>query len=116
MHKLQAEKRIRKYASVWWGNLTPPQLGLNLSHPFRELVHTTHKQYEVGDNGYHVVEHRLLWRLTTIDVIREPKDGEKTDYYGKGEFGLEKYVKEARLPSELGLQYYSNGALNEEGL
>lgn len=52
--------------------LHPIKLAANLRRPIHEFVHTNHKQYPVEMREgveYHVVEHRLLGRLVTVDVV-----------------------------------------------
>lgn len=58
---------------MWTPNvLHPRKLAANLRHPVYEVLHTSHKQYPVEMKEgveYHVVEHRLLNRLVTVDVV-----------------------------------------------
>ncbi len=51
--------------------LHPKKLAKNIMHPIGEVLHTHHKQYPIGEDSLHVVEHRLFGKLVTIDVVRE---------------------------------------------
>ena len=58
---------------LWTPNiLNPHKLFANLRHPIGEVVHTNHKQHPIERKKraqYYVVEHRLLDRLVTVDVV-----------------------------------------------
>lgn len=62
-------------ALVWTPNiLNPHKLLANVTNPVGEVLHTRHNQYPVEiirGQEYHVVEHMLLNKLTTVDIIRE---------------------------------------------
>lgn len=66
-------KNAHHVALMWAPNiLHPRKLAANLRHPVHEVFHTNHKQYAVEmQEGveYHVVEHRLLDKLVTVDVV-----------------------------------------------
>lgn len=51
----------------------PKKLARNLRHPISEVLHTCHKQYPIGEDGLHVVEHRLFGKLVTVDVVKEDR-------------------------------------------
>ncbi len=60
---------------MWAPNLlNPSKLTANIRHPFREVLHTSHKQYPVEMKEgveYYVVEHRRFDKLETVDVVRQ---------------------------------------------
>lgn len=52
--------------------LNPNKLLANIRHPFREVLHTSHKQYPVEMKEgveYHIVEHRRFNKLETVDIV-----------------------------------------------
>lgn len=58
---------------MWAPNLlNPNKLLANIRHPFRGIIHTSHKQYPIemkeGDE-YYVVEHRRFNKLETVDLV-----------------------------------------------
>lgn len=66
-------KNAHHLVLMWTPNvLHPKKLAANLRHPIREVLHTSHNQYPVEMKEgveYHLVEHRLLDRLVTVDVV-----------------------------------------------
>lgn len=58
---------------LWTPNiLNPHKLFANLRHPIGEVFHTNHKQLPLERKKraeYYVVEHRLLDKLVTVDVV-----------------------------------------------
>lgn len=58
---------------LWMPNiLNPHKLVANLRHPIGEVFHTNHKQRPVTVKdgvSYHVVEHRLIGKLVTVDIV-----------------------------------------------
>ncbi|KKR77004.1 MAG: hypothetical protein UU21_C0001G0058 [Candidatus Levybacteria bacterium GW2011_GWA2_40_8] len=58
---------------LWTPNIFHPQkLAANIRHPIGEVIHTSHKQRPVEMKEgveYHVVEHRLVGKLVTVDVV-----------------------------------------------
>ncbi len=59
---------------MWAPNLlNPHKLAANVRHPFREVLHTSHRQYPVEMKEgieYHVIEHRRFGKLETVDVVQ----------------------------------------------
>lgn len=66
-------KNIHHLALMWTPNLlNPHKLGANLRHPIGEVFHTKHTQYPIElKEGieYHIVEHRMFNKLTTVDIV-----------------------------------------------
>lgn len=60
---------------MWAPNLlNPNKLVTNIRHPFREGIHTSHKQYPVEMKEgieYYAVEHRRFNKLETIDIVKQ---------------------------------------------
>lgn len=60
--------------------LNPRKLAANMSHPLREVFHTSHKQYPIEmeeRTEYYIVEHIRFNKLETVDVVR-------SDIFSKG--------------------------------
>lgn len=66
-------KNAHHLVFMWTPNvLHLKKLAANLRHPIHEIIHTNHKHYPVEMKEgveYHIVEHRLLGRLVTVDVV-----------------------------------------------